>query len=196
MIGLLGGAFDPPHNGHVALAEAAKRQFAFEEFLVLVSARPGHKDVVLDAPTRLSLARLAFPDERVQLDDHERTIDTLRAGHWEDPLFLIGADEFCDFPTWKDPAGVLEHARLGVAARPGYPRERLDGVLERVAHPERVLFFEIDPWPVSSRELRRKLERGEPVDGLVPSRVAEAIRERRLYRSYTETANDKDLTTL
>jgi nicotinate-nucleotide adenylyltransferase len=196
MTGLLGGAFDPPHNGHVALAEAAKRQFAFDDFLVLVSTRPGHKDVVLDAQARLSLALLAFPRDRVVLDEHERTIDTLRAGKWSDPLFLIGADEFCDFLAWKDPEGVLELARLGVATRPGYPREKLDSVLERLRDPSRVLFFEIDPWPVASRELRDRLERGESVDGLVPPAVADAIREGGLYRRYTETANDKDLTTL
>jgi nicotinate-nucleotide adenylyltransferase len=196
MIGLLGGAFDPPHNGHVALAAATKAQFGFDEFLVLVAAHPGHKHVVLEAETRLSLARLAFPDDRVELDEHERTVDTLRCGHWRDPLFVIGADEFCDFPTWKDPQRVLELARLAVATRPGYPRERLDAVLERLPDPSRVLFFEIDPWPVSSRGLRERLEHGESVDDLVPTRVAGAIRERRLYRSYTATATDKDLTTL
>jgi nicotinate-nucleotide adenylyltransferase len=196
VIGLLGGAFDPPHNGHVALADAAKRQFAFDQFLVLVSARPAHKHVVLDAQTRLSLANLAFPDDRVVLDEHERTIDTLRDGGWSEPLFLIGADEFCDFLDWKDPEGVLQLARLGVATRPGYPRDKLDSVLERLGHPDRVLFFEIDRWPVASRELRERLERGKSVDGLVPESVADAIREKGLYRSYTAGASDKDLTTL
>jgi nicotinate-nucleotide adenylyltransferase len=116
LIGLLGGAFDPPHNGHVALAAAAKRQFGFDEFVVLVSARPGHKDVVLDVDTRLELVRAAFPDDDVELDRQARTVDMLRTGRWHDPLFLVGADEFCDFLTWKEPEGVLELARLGVPA--------------------------------------------------------------------------------
>ena len=191
MIGLLGGAFDPPHNGHVAVAAAAKEQFGFEEFVVLVSAKPGHKGVVLDAPTRFELVRVAFPDDEVELDEHARTIDTLRDGRWRDPLFVIGADEFCDFPTWKDPAGVLELARLGVATRPGYPRDRLDGVLARLDRPERVLFFEIEPVPIASRDVRDRIARGEPIDGLVPPRVAELIRERGLYRSYTATAPER-----
>jgi nicotinate-nucleotide adenylyltransferase len=191
LIGLLGGAFDPPHNGHVALAAAAKEQFGFEEFVVLVSAKPGHKGVALDAPTRLELTRAAFPNDAVELDEQARTVDTLRAGRWRDPLFLIGADEFCDFPTWKDPEGVLQLARLGVATRPGYPRERLDGVLERLTHPERVLFFEIEPLPIASRDLRERVARGESIDGLVPPRVAELIRERGLYRSYTATAPER-----
>jgi nicotinate-nucleotide adenylyltransferase len=191
LIGLLGGAFDPPHNGHVALAAAAKRQFGFDEFVVLVSARPGHKDVVLDVDTRLELARAAFPDDDVELDRQARTVDMLRTGRWHDPLFLVGADEFCDFLTWKEPEGVLELARLGVATRPGYPRERLDAVLERLGRPERVLFFELEPLPVASRDVRERVMRGEPIDDLVPTRVAALIRERDLYHRYTAAAPER-----
>ena len=186
MIGVLGGAFDPPHKGHVAVAHAAKEQFAFEEFIVLVSAAPGHKDVELDVDTRLQLVRAAFPDDLIEVDEHARTIDTLRARRWEDPLFLIGADEFCDFLTWKDPEGVLALARLGVATRPGYPPERLDNVLAKLTHPERVLFFEIEPLPISSRDIRARVTNGEPIDDLVPARVARLIAENGLYRGYTE----------
>jgi nicotinate-nucleotide adenylyltransferase len=180
--GLLGGAFDPPHNGHVELARAANEQFGFDEFVVLVSARPGHKDVLADPNTRLRLARAAFPAYDVELDPHERTVDLLRARDWHDPLFLIGADEFCDFLEWKDPEGVLERARLAVATRPGYPRERLDTVLTQLRNPGRVLFFEIGSWPVASREIRERVARGRPIDGLVPPAVAELIAELGLYR--------------
>ena len=181
MTALLGGTFNPPHNGHVALARAAERQFG-DEVIVLVAARPGHKDVELDAETRLALARAAFPENDVELDPYERTVDMLDAGRWIDPLFLIGADEFCDFLEWKDPEGVLARARLAVAMRPGYPRERLERVLAQLSHPERVQFFEIEPLPISSRELRERIARGEPVDGLVPAAVAALMRSRGLYR--------------
>ena len=194
LTGLLGGTFNPPHNGHVELARAAKEQFAFDELVVLVAVRPGHKRVELDADTRLRLVRAAFPDDRVELDEHERTVDTLRAGHWDDPLFLIGADEFADFLTWKDPEGVLAQARLTVATRPGYPRERLDRVLERLSQPERVLFFEIDPLPISSREIRDRVARGEEIRDLVPAAVADLIAKLGLYRGYTAPERE-DLTT-
>jgi nicotinate-nucleotide adenylyltransferase len=115
----------------------------------------------------------------------------LRTGRWHDPLLLVGADEFCDFLTWKDPEGVLELARLGVATRPGYPRERLDAVLERLGHPERVLFFELEPLPVASRDVRERVMRGEPIDDLVPTRVAALIRERDLYHRYTAAAPER-----
>jgi len=179
---LLGGTFNPPHNGHVALADAAERQFG-GEVVVLVAARPGHKQVQLDAQTRLELARAAFPGREVELDPHERTVDLLQTGRWNDPLFVIGADEFCDFLTWKDPEGVVARARLAVATRPGYPRERLQAVLDRLSRPERVQFFEIEPLPISSEDIRRRVARGDAVDGLVPPAVAELIEARGLYRN-------------
>jgi nicotinate-nucleotide adenylyltransferase len=183
MTGLFGGAFDPPHLGHVALLEGARRHFALGRLVVLVVSAPGHKRVYADADARLALARSAFPGSDVELDDHARTVDLLRDRGFADPLFLIGADELADFPNWKEPDAVLELARLGVATRPGYPREELDVALGRLAKPERVLFFEIEAVPVSSSEIRGRVAGGESIDGLVPPAVARAIAESGVYRS-------------
>lgn len=180
--GILGGTFNPPHNGHVALARAACERLGLDALVILVAARPGHKRVSVDGETRLRLVRLAFPGYDVRPDEHERTVDMLRDSDFDDPLFLIGADEFCDLPAWKDPGGVLERARLGVATRPGYPRERLQAVLDGLSQPERVLFFEIEPLPVSSSDVRARVARGEPIDDLVPAAVAAEIARLGLYR--------------
>jgi nicotinate-nucleotide adenylyltransferase len=192
--GLLGGTFNPPHNGHIALAAAARRHFDLDDLAILVAVRPGHKEVQLGAESRVKLAQAAFPDCEVELDPHERTVDLLKEGRWKDPLFLIGADQFADFLTWKDPEGVIERARIGVATRPGYPRERLDEVLGRLSRPERVELFDIEPVPVSSREIRDRVARGESIDGLVPPDVAALIRSLGLYRrdGYTSTVNGTD----
>jgi nicotinate-nucleotide adenylyltransferase len=197
---LLGGVFDPPHLGHVELARAARDRFRPDGLVVLVAAAPGHKEVVADAEVRLRLARAAFPDLRVDLDGHARTVDLLRERRYDDPLFLVGADELAGFLDWKEPDDVLELARLGVATRPGYPRERLDPVLGRLRRPERVELFDVDPHPISSRDVRARVARGEPIDGLVPPEVAELIRKLGLYlrvpgRGYTVTER-KDSTRL
>ena len=194
MTGLLGGTFNPPHNGHIALADAALRHFDLDELAILVAVNPGHKDVQLGAESRLKLARAAFPDYEVELDPYERTVDLLKEGRWNDPLFVIGADQFADFLTWKDPEGVIERARIGVATRPGYPRERLEEVLGLLSRPERVELFDIVPEPVSSRDIRDRVARGEPIDGLVPPYVAALIHSLGLYRrdGYTSTFNGTD----
>jgi nicotinate-nucleotide adenylyltransferase len=183
VIGLFGSVFDPPHNGHVALLREARARLGLADAVVFVVAHPGHKRVETDAETRLALARAAFPDERVELDPYPRTIDTLRERRFDDPVFLIGADEFLDFSGWKEPDAVLDLTRLGVATRPGYPCERFEGVLARLRRPDRVLFFDLEPVDVSSSEVRERVANGEPVDGLVPSAVAAEIGRLGIYRT-------------
>jgi nicotinate-nucleotide adenylyltransferase len=184
MTGLFGGAFDPPHRGHVQLARSAKERLGLDRLIVLVSAAPGHKRVETPPDARLRLAQAAFPDDEVLLDTEARTVDTLRAHpEWRDPVFLIGADQFGDFLWWKEPDEVLRLARVAVATRPGFPREQLQRVLEGLAHPERVLFFDIEPTPVASRSLRERFQAGQEVGDEVPSAVRDIIRAEKLYES-------------
>lgn len=185
MTGLFGGAFDPPHNGHVALAEAAFERFDLERLLVLVVVRPGHREVVLPFETRFELASLAFAGlarTDVVREDHAYTADAVRDGRFGDALFFVGADEFAAFPTWKEPDEVLEHVRVAVATRPGYPRERLEEILADLRRPERVEFFEIPSIPTSSTDVRERVARGERVNALVPKAVAREIERAGLYR--------------
>ena len=184
-VGVFGGAFDPPHDGHVALAERGIAHFGLERLLVHVIERPGHKDVSTPPEARLRLAELAFepiPGVVVELDPYARTVDSLEALGLPDPVFLVGADEFASFLSWKDPARVLDLARLGVATRPGTDRELLEQVLEAIEQPERVSFFSIEPLPVSSSELRARAGAGEPIDAFVPAAVAAEIAVLGLYR--------------
>ena len=184
MTGLFGGAFDPPHVGHVGLADAAKQRFDLPRLTILVAEHPGHKETNLPAETRLELARAAFPDDDVRLDPHPRTIDLLRGESFDDPLFIVGADQFSGFLSWKEPDAVLERTRLAVATRPGYARERLDAVLEELDQPERVVFFDIEPNPVASSDIRALVAAGAPLIGLVPDGVGDLIRERGLYGAH------------
>ena len=181
MTGLYGGAFDPPHLGHVAVALAAKERFGLPHLIVLVAEHPAHKGVHLPAAARLELARAAFPDDDVRLDPYPRTVELLRAEQFDDPLFVIGADQFCDFLSWEAPDEVLEYTRLAVATRPGFPADRLERVLHGLTRPERVVFFDLDPNEAASREIRALAAAGQPLDGLVPEAVARLIRAGGLY---------------
>jgi len=183
-LGILGGVFDPPHVGHVALAEAAFAHFELEQLLALVVADPGHKVAQAPAEARLELARLAFAELHhfgVELDRHARTVDFLEQRRPNDAVFVIGGDELADFAAWKDPARVLELVRLGVALRSGVPDERVREALAVVPAPDRITFFEMEPAPVSSSQVRERVSRGESIDGLVPVGVAEAIARLGLY---------------
>ena len=184
--GILGGVFDPPHNGHLALARAAIEHFGLDRLLVLVAARPGHKGVVLDGPTRLRLARAAFaglPGAEISLDDHPFTIDLVEGGRFRDARFILGADELAAFSSWKEPERVLDEVRLAVGTRPGHPRALLDAVIAKLRRPDRIELFElVEPLEIASTEIRERAARGEPIDHLVPVPVAELISARRLYR--------------
>ena len=191
-VGVLGGAFDPPHVGHVELARAGIEHFDLDRLLVRVVEDPGHKDVATAPQVRLDLAELAFAaldEAEVSLDPFSRTVDSLEALALGDPVFLIGADEFAGFLSWKEPGRVLELARLGVAARPGIDRARLDAVLARLDRPDRVSFFDIEPLPVSSSGIRARVAAGEPIDGLVPPAVAAEITRLELYRGVEPTGD-------
>jgi nicotinate-nucleotide adenylyltransferase len=96
-VGIFGGAFDPPHLGHVELARAGIEQFALGRLLVRVVEQPGHKVISTPAAIRLRLAELAFaplPEAVVSLDPFARTVDSIEAISLHDPVFLVGADKF------------------------------------------------------------------------------------------------------
>jgi nicotinate-nucleotide adenylyltransferase len=98
----------------------------------------------------------------------------------------MGADQYRDFPTWKEPEAVLDRVALGVATRSGVERPPV-----APGHEGRVHFFEIDSPPIASRDLRERARRGEALDPFVPAEVIREIENRRLY-GYTEPATAQE----
>jgi nicotinate-nucleotide adenylyltransferase len=189
---VFGGAFDPPHLGHVALVRAALEQFGFERLLVVPAGDPPHKEVATAAEIRVRLAELAFagiPEVEISLlelapDGPRYTVDTLRRlrERYDDLTLLVGADQFAGFLRWREPDRLLELATLAVANRPGYPDEKSQRVLAVLGRPERVSFFQIPAHSVSSQEIRARAHDGLPIDDLVPRPVAAEIDRLGLYR--------------
>jgi nicotinate-nucleotide adenylyltransferase len=179
--GILGGIFDPPHNGHLALALAALERLPIDRLVVLVAAEPGHRRVFASAQDRLRLARAAFEDlpAEIVLDDNAFTVDAVRGGRFGDALFIVGADEGAAFPTWREPDEILRWVRLAVGTRSGFPPPDLS------RYGDRVVPFALESPSVSSTEVRERAARGDSLAGVVPPAVEAAIRETGLYRGYT-----------
>jgi nicotinate-nucleotide adenylyltransferase len=174
--GILGGTFDPPHNGHVALAQAAREQLPIDELVVLVAEHPGHRGVVADPQTRLRLAQAAFPDLDVRLDPHAFTVDAVRGGPFgSDALFVVGADQAAAFDRWKEPEQILEWVKLAVGARGGFEMPDL------TRWGDRIVPFELASPEVSSTEVRDRVAAGETIEDLVPPAVARLIEQEGLY---------------
>lgn len=191
-VAVFGGAFDPPHLGHLALVRTALEQFGFERVLVVPAGDPPHKKVVAAARIRAHLADLAFngiPQVEIttvelEPDGPRYTVDTLLllGEKYDDLTLLVGADQFAGFLHWRKPDAVLELAALAVASRPGSDDERFGPVLAALERPERVSFFSIPPCPISSHEIRARVRSGLSIDDVVPIKVAAEIDRLGLYR--------------
>lgn len=190
--GVFGGAFDPPHLGHISLVRGALERFDFECLLVVPAGDPPHKTVATPAEIRCRMTELAFAGipqleiSRIELESSglRYTVDTLRLlreSH-DDLTLLVGADQFAGFRSWHEPDAILELARLAVASRPGYEEEALSPVLAALAQPERVSFFPIPAHPVSSEQIRARVREGLPIGDLVPSEVVAEITDLGLYK--------------
>ena len=197
-IGLFGGTFDPPHVGHLALAEWARDALRLDRVLLVPAGRPPHKGRArLSSVThRVAMTRLAARDNRAftvstletRRDGPSFTVDTLRALRRREPrariFLLIGADSLEEFPGWHDPRGILSLATLAVADRPGVragarrPARAADG-LPRGA---RVAWLRNPGLDLSSSAIRARVRAGRTVRYLVPDAVARYIARHRLYR--------------
>ena len=173
-VGVFGGAFDPPHVGHVELARRGIEQFDLDRLLVRVVEEPGHKDVSTAAARSASSSpssrsrRSTRP--RSRSTRFARTVDSLEALALDDPVFLVGADEFADFLAWKEPERVLELARLGGRDAAGSrPRAGSTPCSRGSSGPTGSRSSRSSRCPSPSSDIRARVAAGEPIDGLVPA---------------------------
>jgi nicotinate-nucleotide adenylyltransferase len=196
-IGILGGTFNPPHMGHLVMAQEALDQLDLERVVLLPVAVPPHKEAREDpgADARVELCRLAVAgDERLGVSTLEverggasYTVDTLRELHEREPehdlTFIVGGDMAQSLPAWREPEAILALAQLAVAEREGVRREDIARRLQPLHPGDRVAFFDMPRIDVSSSDIRRRVTEGRPIRYLVPDAVAAAIAQRNLYRT-------------
>lgn len=201
-IGLLGGAFNPPHLGHLKLAELALRHLALDEVRFLPTARSPHKADPGSGPdgaARLRLLQAALAEsglpffaDPIELDrgGTSYTTDTLEALADREPgrawILLIGCDQLPGLAGWRRIDRILELASLAVAPRPGFPAEVPAGFEARVRNawtggPGEILWLPGTEMPFSSTELRAGLAGGRHPEGL-PIQVEAAIWRENYYR--------------
>ena len=184
-IGIYGGTFDPPHIAHLIVAQDALRALQLDHILFVPSAQPPHKQdrSVTPAEVRLALVRAAIAgDARFEVSDIEVrrpglsfTVDTLRELRANRPadkfVLLLGADQYAEMDSWRDPGEIRRLAELAVMDRDGTGAVPRDGV-------QRVLVTRID---LSSSAIRELCAEGESIQYLVPDRVRAEIKRRGLY---------------
>lgn len=186
-LGILGGTFDPPHIGHLILAQNAFENFKLDKVLFIPAAIQPHKQKREVSPpqVRLHLLQLALEDDdRFDISDIEMkrsgpsyTIDTLHSLQKLYPearlYFIIGGDNISDIAAWKDTDSIFEVAEVVAALRPD---SQLEGPFK-----DRVRLFDMPQIEVSSSEIRKLVRHGKSVEYLVPDKVEKYIRENGIY---------------
>jgi nicotinate-nucleotide adenylyltransferase len=192
-IGVFGGTFDPPHLGHLIVAQDVWVALGLDRVVFVPAAVPPHKAhrEITPGAVRLELLRAAVAgDPRFEVSDLELrragpsyTVDTLRELQERHPAaslyFLLGVDQFRELHGWRDPEGVARLARLVVIARDGESAE--DAVAARFPH----LVVPTTRIDLSATAIRARVAAGEPIRYLVPDGVAAIIGREGLYRAGT-----------
>lgn len=187
-IGILGGTFDPIHNGHLYLAEEAIKKLNLDKIVFIPTYLTPHKSgsKITHTEHRYNMARLAIAgrsdfelsDIEIKRKGKSYSIDTLRQlneeyGRDAEMYFITGSDALRDLDKWKDLDGILKLSRFVLARRPGFVVEgSMPGFV----------ILDIDAKDISASDIRRRIRDGLDITGLVPGKVRDYIETNRLYK--------------
>jgi nicotinate-nucleotide adenylyltransferase len=195
-IGVLGSAFNPPHLGHLALAQEALWQLGLDEVILMPTGTAPHKRIADDPgrELRLAMTRLAAADDsrfsvstiEVEREGPSYTYETLeqlaKDRGDKELVFVMGADAAVGLESWREPQRVTELARLAVARRAGISEADVTAVLRSLNADGRATTLEMPQFGVSSSAVRERAAAGRPLRYLVPESVARFIEEKGIYR--------------
>lgn len=195
-IGVLGSAFNPPHLGHLALAQEAAWQLGLAEVVLVPTGEAPHKRIADDPgkEARMEMTQLAAADDdrfsvsalEVQREGPSYTYETLEALAEErgdrQLVFVMGADAAVGLESWREPERVVELASLAVARRAGASDADVAAAMRSLGCEGRATMLEMPQFGVSSSAVRERAKQGRPLRYLVPDAVADFIAERGIYR--------------
>jgi nicotinate-nucleotide adenylyltransferase len=199
-LGIFGGTFDPPHLGHLILAQEACEQLKLERVLWVLTPLPPHKtgQYILPLADRLDLLQACLADNplfELSRVDIERkpphyAVDTMRILHKRQPqdelIYLLGGDSLDDLPGWHDAQSFVQACdEIGVMLRPGRSLDLTALELELPGLSARIRFLQTPLIEISSTELRKRIANGRPFRYYLPDAVYAMIVERGLFRVKT-----------
>jgi len=200
-LGIFGGTFDPIHTGHLRVAEEVQEKLHLEKILFIPSHLPPHKEErrVSDSEHRVRMASLAieghpcFEVSRIEVKRKGTsytiiTLQELKKIHPHSEFYLImGIDQLIEIETWKDPQEIFSLSKVVVMNRPGFSERGLLEIQKLLLTmgirdwKSKLLSLKVTPIPISSTMIRQRMSQGESIEGLVPKKVEEYIREKGLY---------------
>ena len=195
--GILGGTFDPIHNGHMAIAEEARAYLNLTEVLFLPAGQPWMKSdrPILQGRHRIEMIRLAIEGRpyfklstmEVEHQGPSYSVDTIaklkaQSTKPSDLYFIVGWDNLARIPLWKDPIKLIEMCFLAAVPRPGYDRpdmKNLETALPGIS--KKVILMDKPRIDISATDIRNRVAQGLSIHGLVPAAVETYIKENSLY---------------
>ena len=196
-IGVMGGTFDPIHNGHLVIAAEVRTRLNLAEILFMPAGQPWLKMnwTISAAEHRINMVQLAIEDNpyfRLSTMEVERsgptyTVDTVtelksQLGAGGEIFLILGWDSLTDLPQWREPSRLIEMCHLVVVPRPGYSNpnlKRLEASIPGLS--QRVILLDSPRLDINSSAIRDRVARGLSIGHLVPESVDRYIREHKLY---------------
>jgi len=198
-VGIMGGTFDPVHNGHLIIAEMALENFELDEILFVPSGIPWLKDVskVLNKKTRVSLTGIAIEDNpnfalsTIEIDREGNsysyeTVEELKKSNPDtDYYFIMGADSLFDVEIWKNPEILMKNCTLLVAVRDDYDQQQMRDRVNYLVHKyqAKIELLATPRVDISSTMIRERIAAGKCVRYMLPDPVIEYIKKMQLYQN-------------
>lgn len=194
-IGIVGGTFDPIHNGHLMLGAYAYDNFQLDEVWFMPNGNPPHKSEEIKIDFRLDMVKLAIEDKdgfclstfEIEEKRHSysyETLEKLQKIYPQDKFyFIIGADSLFTIEFWKEPARVLQACVILAACREDKDMNEMNTQIAYLTekYNAEIKLLKMPLIDISSSDIRKKREKGESIDSLVPKKVLNYIETHRLY---------------